>query len=90
MNPVPGSRVEARGSAAGATSIGLPPLRHRLRRGASWSLIGRIVVGVTALGVNTVVARLLKPDALAAYFLTFSVVTVAAASNSRPTGAAAT
>src|SRR5438093_13376401 len=56
----------------------LPPLRHRLTRGASWSLAGRIVTSLATLAANVLVARLLKPSALAAYFLTFSVVTVAA------------
>ena len=42
-------------------------------------MVGRLVAAVTALAVNTVVARLLDQDELAAYFLTFSVVVVAAA-----------
>jgi len=71
--------VESRSQLSPPSPTTLPSLRHRLTRGASWSLLARIVVGLTGLAVNVVVARLLKPDALAAYFLTFSVVTVAAA-----------
>src|SRR5215213_8322329 len=57
----------------------LPSLKHRLMSGSAWALGGRAVTVVTALATNALLARLLPPRDLGAYFLAFSVVLIGGA-----------
>ena len=53
-------------------------LKQRLLSGGIWSLGGRLVTAATSILVNGLLARLLSPDEMGAYFLIFSVATVGA------------
>ncbi len=53
-------------------------LRQRLISGSSWAFVGKIIAAVTGLAVSALLARLLTPKEMGAYFLTFSLVSVAA------------
>ncbi|MEZ4706073.1 MAG: polysaccharide biosynthesis C-terminal domain-containing protein [Caldilineaceae bacterium] len=53
-------------------------LKKRLLSGGIWSLGGRVATAVTSILVNGILARLLSPDEMGAYFLIFSVATVGA------------
>lgn len=53
-------------------------LRRRLLSGGSWAFAGRLVASVGQLAINALVARLLSPQDLGAYFLAFSVVALGA------------
>lgn len=53
-------------------------LKQRLLSGGIWSLSGRIVTAITSILVNGILARLLSPDEMGAYFLIFSVANVGA------------
>lgn len=53
-------------------------IRKRLLLGGTWALTGKVMTAVTGLAVNILLARLLAPDEMGAYFLTFSLVSVAA------------
>ncbi len=55
------------------SSIGL-----RIASGVSWAFCGRFVAAGTGLVITALLARLLNPQELGAYFLTVSVVSVAA------------
>jgi O-antigen/teichoic acid export membrane protein len=44
--------------------------------GASWALSGKIVSACATLAANALLARLLTPEDLGSYFLTFSIVTM--------------
>jgi O-antigen/teichoic acid export membrane protein len=50
----------------------------RLLSGGVWSLLGYATVAVTGLGVNAVLARLLSPEEVGAYFLALSISVVGA------------
>src|SRR5687768_15896805 len=52
----------------------LPSLKRRLVSGGAWALGGRMAQALTALATNALLARLLSPQELGAYFLAFSVV----------------
>lgn len=49
-------------------------LKERLLSAGAWALVGRVVAVVAGIAVNALVARLLAPEALGAYFLTVSIV----------------
>jgi O-antigen/teichoic acid export membrane protein len=51
-----------------------PALRERLLSGGAWALAGRVGVVLSQLAVNALLARLLSPQDLGAYFLAFSVI----------------
>jgi O-antigen/teichoic acid export membrane protein len=63
---------------AGARIFVLASLRRRLLSGAAWALAGKATNVVLGLAVSALLARLLSPSDMGAYFLAFSVVTVAA------------
>lgn len=52
-------------------------LRHRLLSGGAWALSGMALSMASGLAVYALLARLLTPEEMGAYFLAFSVVTVA-------------
>lgn len=49
-------------------------LRQRLLSGGVWALLSRVVAVVAGVGVNAILARLLTPDELGAYFLAVSII----------------
>jgi O-antigen/teichoic acid export membrane protein len=51
-------------------------LKQRLLSAGAWALAGRVLTVVGGVAVNALVARLLAPEALGAYFLTVSMVSV--------------
>ena len=53
-------------------------IKEKLFKGSAWAFSGKIVTVISALLVNGFLARLLTPEEMGAYFLTFSVVSVAA------------
>lgn len=53
-------------------------LKRRLISGGSWALTGKVVTAIIGLGVNALLVRLLTPKEVGAYFLTFTLVSVAA------------
>ncbi len=55
-----------------------PSLRRRLVKGSAWVLIGRVISIVLGVGINALLARLLTPTELGAYFTTFTMVIVGA------------
>jgi len=54
------------------------PIKEKLLKGGAWSFTGRVATAFTALAVNALLARLLVPEDLGAYFLILSLVSVAA------------
>ncbi len=61
----------------GSKSSGLvPSLKRRLLSGGLWAFGSRFATAFTAFATNALLARLLSPQDLGAYFLAFSVVTV--------------
>ena len=54
----------------------LPSLRRRLLSGGLWAFGSRFATAFTAFVTNVLLARLLTPEDLGAYFLAFSVVSV--------------
>jgi O-antigen/teichoic acid export membrane protein len=58
---------------------GTPPLasvRSRLLRGSSWVLFGKVVTIPLGFVINALLARLLSPSEMGAYFATFTLVLV--------------
>lgn len=53
-------------------------LRAYLLSGGGWAFGGKVVTSLAGLAVSALLARLLTPEAMGAYFLTFSLVSVAA------------
>ncbi len=51
-------------------------LKDRLMHGGLWSLVGLLLSTLSTLVVNALLARFLSPDALGAYFLVFSMVSL--------------
>ncbi len=51
-------------------------IRKRLVSGGVWAIAGKLIAAIAAVVVNALLARLLAPDAMGAYFLTFSLVSV--------------
>ncbi|MGV7224867.1 MAG: oligosaccharide flippase family protein, partial [Nitrospinales bacterium] len=51
-------------------------INRRLISGGSWAFSGKVLTVFTALAVNALLARLLTPESLGAYFLIFSLVTI--------------
>jgi O-antigen/teichoic acid export membrane protein len=52
----------------------LPSLKHRLLSGGAWAVGGRMALVLIGLATNALLARLLSPAELGAYFLAYSVV----------------
>ena len=57
---------------------GMATLWRRLLSGGMWAFAGRVVAAFTVLATNALLARLLPPQDLGAYFLAFSVVSLGA------------
>jgi len=53
-------------------------IKQKLLRGGAWAFAGKVAAALTGLAVNALLARLLTPEEMGAYFLTFSLVSVAA------------
>ena len=53
-------------------------LTRRLLSGGTWALVGKLGVALSQLTVNALLARLLSPQDLGAYFLAFSLVSFGA------------
>lgn len=51
-------------------------IRKRLVSGGAWVVAGKFIAAIAAVVVNALLARLLAPDEMGAYFLTFSLVSV--------------
>ena len=61
------------------SSTGRPvSLRNRLLSGGVWATGGKAAAAASAVGVNALLARLLRPEELGAYFLTLSLVSITA------------
>lgn len=52
----------------------IPTVKHRLLAGGAWALGGRIALMVIGILTNALLARLLTPAELGAYFLAYSVI----------------
>lgn len=59
------------------TGIPLSGLHRRLISGSTWAILGRIVTAATGFIINALIARIITPKEVGAYFLIVSVVTVA-------------
>jgi len=53
-------------------------IKEKLLKGGAWAFAGKVVTAFTGLGVNALLARLLTPEEFGAYFLAFSLVSLAA------------
>lgn len=53
-------------------------MQRRLLSGSAWATGGRMIIAATALATNALLARLLSPQDLGAYFLALSIVGVGA------------
>lgn len=51
-------------------------LKDKLIRGSSWVLFGKVLLAASGLGINALLARLLTPSEMGAYFLILSMTTV--------------
>jgi O-antigen/teichoic acid export membrane protein len=60
----------------------LPPLKRRLLSGSAWALGGKVVASISGLATAVLLARLLPPQSLGAYFLAMSVVILGAMAGS--------
>jgi len=54
-----------------------PAIKKRLLSGGAWALLGKAGTAIGALAVNALLARLLTPEEMGVYFLTYSLVMVA-------------
>lgn len=50
-------------------------LTRKLLSGGAWAFFGKLIAGFSGLLISVLLAHLLSPEELAAYFLTFSLVT---------------
>lgn len=62
----------------GCTPASMVSLTKRLVLGGLWVLAGKVILVLSTLLINAFLARLLAPQEMGAYFLTFSLVSVAA------------
>jgi O-antigen/teichoic acid export membrane protein len=53
-------------------------IKEKLLKGGAWAFSGKLATAFTGLAANALLARLLTPEEMGAYFLTFSLVSVAA------------
>ena len=60
------------------SSAPISSLNRRLLSGGAWAFAGKVITVIFGLMVNVLLARLLTPEEMGAYFLTFSLVSVAA------------
>jgi O-antigen/teichoic acid export membrane protein len=59
------------------TRAPLSGLHRRLISGGTWAILGKGVMAATGLAINAVIARIISPDELGAYFLVVSIATLA-------------
>lgn len=59
-----------------APALALASVRRRLLRGSSWVLAGKVITLPLGFVMNALLARLLTPSELGAYFATFTLVLV--------------
>jgi O-antigen/teichoic acid export membrane protein len=53
-------------------------IKDKLLKGGVWAFAGKVVTALSGLAVSALLARLLTPEEMGAYFLTFSLVSVVA------------
>jgi len=53
-------------------------IKEKLLKGGAWAFAGKVVTALSGLAISALLARLLTPEEMGAYFLTFSLVSVAA------------
>jgi len=53
-------------------------IKEKLLKGGAWAFAGKMVTALSGLAISALLARLLTPEEMGAYFLTFSLVSVAA------------
>ncbi|MDQ6955156.1 MAG: oligosaccharide flippase family protein, partial [Mariprofundaceae bacterium] len=53
-------------------------IKEKLLKGGAWAFAGKVATAFTALAVNALLARLLVPEDIGAYFLILSLVSVTA------------
>jgi O-antigen/teichoic acid export membrane protein len=56
----------------------LSSLHRRLISGSVWTILGKIVIATTGLAINAIIARIVSPDEVGAYFLIVSVLMLSA------------
>lgn len=54
------------------------PLKEKLLNGGAWAFLGRLLAAFSLLALNAVLARMLPPEDMGVYFLTFSLVSFGA------------
>lgn len=59
------------------TRIPLSGFHRRLISGSTWIILGKAVMAATGLAINAVIARIVSPDEVGAYFLIVSITTLA-------------
>jgi len=59
-----------------ASAVKNASLKSRFVSGGSWALAGKITSSAATLGVNILLARLLSPEDMGAFFLAFSIVSI--------------
>lgn len=59
------------------TRIPLSGLHRRLISGSTWAILGKAVMAATGLAINAMIARIVSPEEVGAYFLIVSAVTLA-------------
>jgi len=53
-------------------------IKEKLLKGGAWAFAGKLVTALSGLAISALLSRLLTPEDMGAYFLTFSLVSVAA------------
>ncbi len=53
-------------------------IKEKLLKGGAWAVSGKVVTALAGLGINALLTRLLTPEEMGVYFLTFSLISIAA------------
>ncbi len=53
-------------------------IKEKLLKGGAWAFLGKMLTALSGLAISALLARLLEPEEMSAYFLTFSLVSAAA------------
>lgn len=53
-------------------------IKEKLLKGGAWAFVGKLVTSLATLAANALLARLLSPEEMGAYFLTLSLVSMGA------------
>jgi len=51
-------------------------IKQKLLKGGAWAFAGKVAAALTGLAVNALLARLLTPEEMGAYFLSLSIVSI--------------